>query len=271
MGLVQGLTEFLPVSSSAHLSFADYFLKIDMTEAATLSFGVILHLATLIAVLIYFRHDVFELLKGLVRLIVSPKKSYKNDFYSRLAFYLIIATIPAGVVGLALSDLVEKIFSAPLIASVLLLVTAAILFYISYYKKIPDEEQGKLENMSLKGALFIGLFQAIAILPGISRSGSTIFAGLRFAGLSRESAPRFAFLLSIPIIFAGGLVDLLHVIQGSIQDVNIGIWGVGFIAAFISGYFAIVWLMDTVKKGKLSYFGWYCLIVGAGLTTYFIL
>jgi len=274
MGIVQGLTEFLPVSSSAHLAFTKHFLSIDLDNEASLSFGVILHLATLIAVLIYFRKDVLELIKGLFGLIISPKKSYSENMHSRLALYLIIATIPAGAIGLIFNDFVETVFSDPLVSALLLIVTAGMLFYITRYKNIAQEEEGEtdstLKKMTVKGALTIGLFQALAILPGISRSGSTIFAGLKFANLSRESAPRFAFLLSIPIILGAGVVDLKNILDGAVQDVNIGIWAAGFLAAFVSGYLAILWLMDVVKKGKLSYFGWYCLIVGIGLSSYFI-
>ena len=215
MGLMQGLTEFLPVSSSAHLVFTEHFLHLRMTEAQTVSFDVLVHLGTLLAVLIYFRSDIGQLLKGAGALIKNPKVAWHDNSFSRLFVFLMIGSIPAAIAGVTLESFFSAAFkNIPGTAS-LLFITAAMLIWITHRK---SGNRG-LQKANLKDALLIGLFQAIAILPGVSRSGSTITAGL-LRGLDRDSAPRFSFLLSIPIIFGGGLFAVKDIIQTGIALPN---------------------------------------------------
>ena len=265
MGLVQGLTEFLPVSSSAHLVFADHFLHLRLSEAQTVSFDVLLHLGTLLAVLYYFRADVWQLLKGAAALVRAPKKAWRNNPFSRIFALLMLGTIPAGIAGLTLQDFFSAAFQNVPGTAALLFLTAAMLIWISRRKT----GSRTLKSARWKDALIIGVFQALAILPGISRSGATITAGL-LRGMDRESAPRFSFLLSIPIIFAGGLFDFKDTL-GSGFSLPPGLLIAGFVAAAISGYIAVVLLLGIVRRGRLHYFAYYCIVAGAGMLLYWSL
>ncbi len=262
MGFVQGLTEFLPVSSSAHLVFASHFLKLHLMESDTVSFDVLLHLGTLLAVFIFFRNDIKMLITGGIKLILSPRNAWKNNSFSRLFAILIIGTIPAGVLGILFKDFFSSVFQNVPLTAALLLITAAMLFWIS---SRPTSEK-KIENISVKDAVLVGLFQAFAILPGVSRSGSTITGSL-LCGMDRETAPRFSFLLSIPVILGGGLVDLKKLMSQGTDLPTISLIA-GFLTAAISGYIAIVLLMDIVKRGKLHYFGIYCIVISLSMIIY---
>lgn len=266
MGLVQGLTEFLPVSSSAHLVFTEHFLHLRMTEAQTVSYDVLLHLGTLLAVLIYFRSDVWQLLKGAGALIKNPKVAWRENAFSRLFVLLIIGTIPAGIAGITLQPFFSAAFQNIPGTAALLFITAAMLIWITHRK---GGNRG-LQKANWKDALLIGLFQAIAILPGVSRSGSTITAGL-LRGLDRDSAPRFSFLLSIPIILAGGLLAAKDVMQEGGISLPTSLLLAGFIAAAVSGYAAVVLLLGIIRRGKLEVFAYYCITVGIFMLAYWFL
>lgn len=265
LGLVQGLTEFLPVSSSAHLVFANHFLHLRLSEADTVSFAVIVHLGTLVAVLLYFRKDMVALLAGAGQLIVRPRTAWRENPSSRLFVLLLLGTAPAAVLGVTLKDFFEQAFQSVPGTALLLLGTAAMLFWIS---RRPHGGR-TLETANAKDALLIGAFQALAILPGISRSGSTITGGL-LRGLDRDAAPRFSFLLSVPIILAGGLFDLLDTLKGGFS-VSLPVAAVGFIAAAVSGYVAVVLLLGVVRRGRLDRFAYYCVVVGVGMLAYWTL
>ncbi|MHB9026892.1 MAG: undecaprenyl-diphosphatase UppP [Armatimonadota bacterium] len=265
MGLVQGLTEFLPVSSSAHLVFTDHLLHLHLSEQDTVSFDVLLHLGTLLAVLVYFRSDILALLKGAGRLLIGPRKALAENAYSRLFLLLLLGTVPAAIAGVALKDFFSDVFQNVPGTAALLLVTAAMLYWISRRRT----GERALETSTWKDALTIGVFQAIAILPGVSRSGSTIFGGL-LRGLDRDAAPRFSFLLSIPIILGGGVFALKDVLeQGFSLAPPLVI--AGFLAAAVSGYIAVVLLLNTVRRGRLDRFAHYCVIVGLGMLAYWFL
>ncbi len=251
LGLVQGLTEFLPVSSKSHLVFADYFLHLHLSEQASVSFDVLLHLGTALAVIIFMRREVGQLLGGLGGLIVRPAQTWAENAYSRLAVWLLLGTVPAALIGLKFEHKLENMFQSVPLTAALLLITAVMLFLISRYK--PGTRT--LESATWKDALTIGLFQMCAVMPGISRSGTTITGGL-LRGLDRDAAPRFSFLLSIPIILGGGAVGLRHLVHGS--EIPHKAMAVGFLAAAISGYFAVALLLNVVKKGRLDYFAYYC-------------
>ncbi|MHB0939872.1 MAG: undecaprenyl-diphosphate phosphatase [Armatimonadota bacterium] len=264
-GLIQGLTEFLPVSSSAHLVFSDHFLHVRQSEADIIFFDVMLHLGTLLAVVVYFRRDLLAILRGAGQLILRPRVAWRENPNSRLFVWLLIGTVPAALAGKLLQDFFEQAFGSVPGTATLLLVTAGMLFWISRRK--PGERQ--LNSLGAKDALWIGVLQAAAILPGISRSGATITAGL-VRGLDREAAPRFSFLLSAPIILGGGLLALKDALETG-TSIPMPALAAGFIAATVSGYLAVVLLLGMVRRGKLNRFAVYCVVAGLGMLAYWML
>ncbi|WP_299521764.1 undecaprenyl-diphosphatase UppP [uncultured Methanobrevibacter sp.] len=257
IGIVQGLTEFLPVSSSAHLIFAQNVLGVE----SSLAFDVFLHLGSLIAVLWFFRADIIRMIQAWLLSIGDIaqhrfKEGFYSDPYKRLAWYVIIATIPVGLVGVLFESQVEALFAGALyVPAFFLFVTGTIL----YLSQRMNSGRVDLSNITVKEALFMGLGQACAILPGLSRSGTTIAAGL-VIGLDKEFAAKFSFILSIPAILGAFVVQLKDI--GTIADFNVLAVLLGFLAALISGYLAIKWLIDLIQKRSLDIFAYYCWIVG---------
>jgi undecaprenyl-diphosphatase len=256
IGLVQGLTEFLPVSSSAHLIFAQQALGV---ADVGLAFDVLLHVGTLVAVIVYFFNDIVNMIKGFIFSLVDLKNGnfmgeLKKDPYKKLAWLTILATIPIGIVGVLFNDIVESMFMGLTVPAFLLLITGCLL-YVSQRMNT-----GKIDvrNITLKEALIMGCGQALAILPGLSRSGTTIAAGL-FAGLDKEFAAKFSFILSIPAILGAAVFQLKDLSGGSVE---IGACIAGFIVAAISGYLAISFLLKIVREKSLDIFAYYCWIVG---------
>ncbi len=248
LGIIQGLTEFLPVSSSGHLVLAEHYLKFNNPE---ISFEIVLHLGSLFAVLIYFRKDILALLKSL---ILFKNKESIHTRNRNTVFYIIVATTMTGIIGFYFEDPLTKAFSSLYIPSFMLVITGFIL-YIS--DKI--ESRGiKTHQLGIRKSILIGLTQAFAILPGISRSGTTITVGI-FAGLDREEAARFSFILSIPAILGANILKF-----SSMLDLDRSVWLsylLGTLAAFISGYVVISFLISIVKKQKLKYFAYYCWLI----------
>ena len=256
IGLVQGLTEFLPVSSSAHLIFAQQALGVGDVG---LAFDVLLHVGTLVAVFAYFYNDIINMIKGFLLSLIDLKEGkfiseIKKDPYKKLAWLTILATIPVGVVGVLFNDLVEEMFTGLTIPAFLLLVTGCLL----YISQRMNSGRINVQNMSTKEALIMGCGQAIAVLPGLSRSGTTIAAGL-FAGLDKEFAAKFSFILSIPAILGAAIFQLKDLSGGSVE---IGVCIAGFIVAAVSGYLAISVLLKIVREKSLDIFAYYCWIVG---------
>ena len=256
IGLVQGLTEFLPVSSSAHLIFAQQALGV---SDVGLAFDVLLHVGTLVAVIAYFYNDIINMIKGFLISLTDLKEGkfigeIKKDPYKKLAWLTILATIPVGIVGILFNDMIEEIFTGLTIPAFLLLITGCLL----YLSERMNSGRINVTNITVKEALFMGCGQALAILPGLSRSGTTIAAGL-FAGLDKEFAAKFSFILSIPAILGAAVVELRH-IGGA--NVEIGACIAGFIVAVISGYIAISLLLKIVREKSLDIFAYYCWIVG---------
>jgi undecaprenyl-diphosphatase len=256
IGLVQGLTEFLPVSSSAHLIFAQQALGV---AEVGLAFDVLLHVGTLVAVIVYFFNDIVNMIKGFLLSLVDLKNGnfmgeLKKDPYKKLAWLTILATIPIGIVGVLFNDIVESMFMGLTVPAFLLLITGCLL-YVSQRMNT-----GKIDvrNITLKEALIMGCGQALAILPGLSRSGTTIAAGL-FAGLDKEFAAKFSFILSIPAILGAAVFQLKDLSGGSVE---IGACIAGFVVAVISGYLAISVLLKIVREKSLDIFAYYCWIVG---------
>ncbi|MCR5180556.1 MAG: undecaprenyl-diphosphate phosphatase [Bacteroidaceae bacterium] len=253
MGLLQGLTEYLPVSSSGHLTIAAALFGVDGEQ--NLTFTIAVHVATVLSTLVILWKEIEWILRGLFRW-----EGHLNA-EQRYALAIAVSMIPVGIVGVFFKDYVEEIFGAGLlVVGCCLLVTAALLIF-SYYARPRDKEE-----ISLKDAFIIGLAQAVAVLPGISRSGSTIATGL-LLGNKKEKLAQFSFLMVIPPILGEALLDILKAIQGGTEAATAGIGLVpliaGVLAAFVSGCVACKWMIGIVRRGKLVYFGIYCAIVGS--------
>ena len=256
IGLVQGLTEFLPVSSSAHLIFIQQALGL---SDVPLAFDVLLHVGTLVAVFIYFYNDIILMIKGFFLSLIDLKEGkfiseIRRDPYKKLAWLTILATIPIGVVGLLFNDFVEELFEGLTVPAFLLLITGCLL----YFSQRMNSGKVDVQNISTKEALVMGCGQALAILPGLSRSGTTIASGL-FAGLDKEFAAKFSFILSIPAILGAAVVQLKDL---SGANIELSACIAGFIVAVISGYIAISFLLKLVRERSLDIFAFYCWIVG---------
>lgn len=249
LGLLQGLTEYLPVSSSGHLTIGSYLFGLNGED--NLAFTVVVHVATVLSTLVVLWKKIDWILKGLFKFKMNDETKYFIN--------ILISMIPVGIVGVFFKDQVEEVFgSGLLIVGCMLLVTAALLVF-SYYAR-PRQR----ENISPLHAFIIGLAQAVAVLPGLSRSGSTIATGL-LLGNKKEKLAQFSFLMVIPPILGEALLDVVKGLKG--EEAFGGIDAlpliVGFVAAFVSGCVACKWMINIVKKGKLVWFGVYCAIAGA--------
>lgn len=242
LGIVQGLGEFLPISSSAHLVLVPWLFR---WEDPGLTFDVALHMGTLFAVVLYFWKDWVKLFKAALR----PGPS--ND--KRIFWYLVVATIPGALFGLALEKKAETVFRSPLLIGIMLIVMGALLYLADKKREIRT-----LNTMTLKEAILIGLSQALAIIPGVSRSGSTMTTA-RFFTLTREEAARFSFLMSTPIILGAGVLKLRHLTMASI---NLP-FSVGVITSFVVGISSISFLLKYLKSNNFGLFVAYRFIIGA--------
>lgn len=251
LGVLQGLTEFIPVSSSGHLVLIPWLLGWDDPG---LTYNTVVHLGTLLAVALYFRRDIVMLLRGFLRSLATRKI---DSFETRLPWLIVLATIPAALAGYFAEDLFEKLFGAPRIASMLLLVTGLIL--------VVSERLGRkrrdLKELSVRDAAWIGLAQAAAIAPGLSRSGATIAAGL-WRDQRRPDAARFSFLIALPVIAGAGALQLVKTISSGLAGAQWALLIVGFLSAFVSGYLAIRFLLRFVQTHSLRPFAYYCWAIG---------
>ena len=249
LGVIQGLTEYLPVSSSGHLAIGSALFGVQGED--NLAFTVMVHVATVLSTLVILWKEIDWILKGLFKFKMNDETKYFLN--------IVVSMIPIGIVGVFFKDKVEEIFgSGLLIVGCCLLLTAALLTF-SYYAK-PRQR----EHISLKDAFIIGLAQAAAVLPGLSRSGSTIATGL-LLGNKKENLAQFSFLMVIPPILGEALLDVLKAAKGEDAFGNIDTLPlvVGFVAAFVSGCIACKWMINIVMRGKLVWFGVYCAIAGA--------
>ena len=255
LGFVQGLTEFLPVSSSGHLTLGKAILGI--TEKGIL-FEVIVHLGTLLAVFTAFWKDIIWLLNGCLAFVTGRKEKEQQETGSRPALnyagYIIIATLPAVFVGLFLKDYVERAFNDPLLACYMLLLTGVILAF----SRLGLKSRGAVTGRT---GFLIGISQAFAILPGISRSGSTIATGM-LLGIEREAAARFSFLMAIPAIGGAFVLQLKDLVDAPPDQAYMLALAAGFVVSYVSGLGAIKVLMKLVRIGRFDYFAWYCFAVG---------
>lgn len=263
LGLLQGLTEYLPVSSSGHLAIGAYLFGVDGEES--MAFTIVVHVATVLSTLVILWREIVWILRGVWCQLTGkvsaqtagPSSCSSLNAETRYAINILISMIPVGIVGLFFKDQVEEIFGSGLtIVGIMLLVTAALLVF-SYYAR-PRQR----ESISPLHAFLIGIGQALAVMPGLSRSGTTIATGL-LLGNKKESMAQFSFLMVIPPILGEALLDVLKLMKGdeAFGDIEFLPLAVGFLAAFVSGCAACRWMISIVRKGKLLYFGIYCALV----------
>ncbi len=246
LGIIQGLTEFLPVSSSGHLELAKAIFGNNAVPQESLTFTVVLHAATALSTLVVFRDEIIQLFKGLFQFSWNEEMQF--------SLKIIVSMIPAVIIGLLFEEQLESFFNGNIfLVGCMLLITAALLL-------LADKAKDTNKNVSFINALVIGISQAIAMLPGISRSGTTISTSV-LLGVDRARAARFSFLMVVPLIFGKVAKDIL---SGDInfQSSEIASLSAGFISAFIAGLLACNWMIALVKKSKLSYFSVYCVVVG---------
>lgn len=262
LGIVQGLTEFLPVSSSGHLVLASDILMI----RSNLAFITTLHFATLLAVITYFFRDILLLIQkffiGSLN-IITRRRSINEVYcepYFRISFLLIIGTIPTGIIAIMFKDWFESLFSSVFAVGCFLVLTGALLLMSENISKPRKTEK----ETSVLDSLVIGVFQGMAVAPGLSRSGATVSASL-LRGLNRPLAARFSFLLSIPAVFGATLLELKDIAGLSLKGIGIFTIILGVVSAFISGYFAIKVFMDMIQRKKISVFSYYCFAVGTAV------
>jgi len=256
LGILQGLTEFLPISSSAHLILAPWFFGWQNSLVDSLTFDVALHAGTLVAILWYFWKDWVDLTLGFFR-IVGRRRI--DGFQERLLLYLVLATIPAAIAGFALENMIERSFRNP---GLIVFPLAAVSLLMIYVEKRAQNSH-PLDKITLLDSLLIGLAQALALLPGVSRSGITITTGL-FRGYQRESATRFSFLLSTPAIAGAAFLQLRHLFSPG-TGVDWAVFSVGFIASGIVGYLSIAFLMRYLRQHTLNLFAAYRLVLAAAV------
>ena len=249
LGLIQGLTEYLPVSSSGHLAIGSALFGIEGEE--NLTFTVAVHIATVCSTLVILWKEINWIFKGLFKFEFNPETKYVLN--------ILVSMIPIGIVGVFFKDYVEEIFDSGLLTVGCMLLLTASLLTFSYYAKPRIKD-----SINTRDAFIIGLAQACAVLPGLSRSGSTIATGL-LLGNKKENLAKFSFLMVIPPILGEALLDTMKGLNGEniVSDIPTLSLVVGFFAAFISGCVACKWMINIVKKGKLIYFAAYCAIIGA--------
>lgn len=248
LGIIQGLTEFLPVSSSGHIALGTYFLNVKSEE--NLLFSIIVHGATALSTMVVFRKDILKLLSDLFKF----EWNESTQFITKI----VISMIPVGVVGVLFEDKIEALFNDNIVFVASMLIITGVLLAFTYFSKPRNE------GISFVKAFIIGLAQSIAILPGISRSGSTIATAL-LLGVEKSNAARFSFLMVLPPILGATLLKVKDVIEAPSlsSDISGMSLGIGFVAAFISGLVACQWMIAIVKRGKLIYFAIYCIVIAA--------
>ena len=247
LGIIQGLTEFLPVSSSGHLEIVKAIQGSNLSDKSSMMMTVVLHFATALSTLVVFRKEVMEIIKGLFE--------FKMNEQFKFSVKIILSMIPAAIVGVFFDDIIETFFNGKmLLVGSMLILTGLLLF-------VANRAKNTVRKVSFSDSIIIGVSQAIAILPGISRSGATIGTSV-LLGVDRERAARFSFLMVVPLIFGKMAKDLLSSEFAS-EGVSMTAISVGFIAAFVTGMMACTWMIAIVKRSKLSYFSYYCFLVGA--------
>ncbi len=255
LGIIQGLTEFLPVSSSGHLELGKSLLGDNSLPKESMIFTVVLHFATALSTIVVFRKDIIEIIKELLK--------FEWNSNTQFIFKIIISMLPAALIGFFFETELESLFSNNIVLVGAMLIITGLLLLLA------DRAQNTSKNVSFKNAFTVGVAQAVAILPGISRSGATISTAV-LLGIDKTKAARFSFLMVIPLIFGKIFKDIFSG-ELSYENAQITSLGIGFIAAFVSGLLACTWMIRLVKNSQLKYFAYYCAVVGiiAILSTYF--
>ncbi len=251
LGLLQGITEFLPVSSSGHLALARAFLGSEIMPGIT--FEIVVHFGSFCSIAVYYRRTLITMISDILKSF-SPsgiqEKRYITDYNTRLAYVILLSMIPAMIVGFTLKDPIEGLFLNPVFVSSMLLITGTFLFSTKFFGR-PDKD------VNASRGLLMGVAQSFAILPGISRSGFTISVGL-FSGISRANVANFSFLMVLPVLAGAMLLELIEIMETGIETAAVLSLAAGFLTSFISGYFALKYLIILLKKEKFHYFAYYC-------------
>ena len=255
LGIIQGLTEFLPVSSSGHLELGKSILGDNSLPKESMIFTVVLHFATALSTIVVFRKDIIEIIKELLK--------FEWNSNTQFIFKIIISMLPAAFIGVFFETELESLFSNNIVLVGAMLIITGLLLLLA------DRAQNTSKNVSFKNAFTVGVAQAVAILPGISRSGATISTAV-LLGIDKTKAARFSFLMVIPLIFGKIFKDIFSG-ELSYENAQITSLSIGFVAAFVSGLLACTWMIRLVKNSQLKYFAYYCAVVGiiAILSTYF--
>lgn len=255
LGVVQGLTEFIPVSSSGHLVLMPRFLGWHFSAEHSFIFDVLVQWGTLLAVFIYFRKDLTEIAAAFVHGIIRRRPFAEQN--AIMGWYLVLATLPAVVFGLLCKDLVEQAFASPKMTGIFLLLTAALLVIA----ETAGHRDRSMHRLTWKDSLWIGFFQVLALLPGVSRSGATMAGGMT-RHLDRSSAARFSFLMSVPIMLGAGVLAIKDLLELPASTEFLQPLLVGFLTAAMSGYIAIRWLIAYLSRHSLYLFAGYCAVLG---------
>jgi len=251
LGLVQGVTEPIPVSSSGHLIIIRELFNI---EARGLSFEIFVNFASLLAVMLIYRKDIVRLIVNTWKFLFKGDKTVKSDFM--FVVYLVIATIPVGIIGVLFGDVLGETLSGTNVVGITLLITALSLWIIRNLRGCKQDG-----DISAKDAIIVGLVQCVAVTPGISRSGATIVASM-LVGMKKETALRFSFLLYIPVSLGTGILEIPEIVKDPNMNLLWVPYLIAFITTFIATFFALKWFMNVMRNGKLEYFAYYCVVVG---------
>lgn len=257
-GVVQGITEFLPISSSGHLLILHEY--IDLPIQNELAFDVVLHFASLLAVILFFRKDITRLIIA----FINSFRGKKTDL-SRTCWMIIVGTIPAVIAGLLLEEIIDEMLRSVFVVALMLVIIS--IFFIIVEKYYCKDNTGEYDKLSLKNAIKIGLAQALALIPGTSRSGITIIAGIRL-GLKRDEAIKFSFLLSIPIILGVSAKKIPDFINQGLDSDQLGILIVAFLASFLSAFFTIKYFLKFAKRHTLVSFAYYRILLAVALMAF---
>lgn len=252
-GLVQGLTEFIPISSTAQIIITGYILDIHF---AGLAFEILLHLASVIAVTFYFRRELWHLILGFLDYLMTRNTDNRPAFFFGL--YIVVATFITGFLGILIMKVAGDAIKSPVMVGGGLCLTAALLVFIERIHTIGHRRDAQ---MRFSDSIWVGLGQTLAVIPGISRSGSTLIAAL-WIGLNRETAVRYSFLLAIPVILGSSVLGFRGMQQGVLDGISPIALGVAFFASLIASWISIRWLINFLNKGRLIYFAAYCLVMG---------
>ncbi len=263
LAIIQGLTEFLPVSSSGHLVLGKALLGGDVFPDS-IAFEVVVHLGTFLAVIFIFFQDIRRYLGVFLTNLGSPanmRSAAITDSDFRFSLFMLIGMIPAGVIGILFQDQITHAFQSPLLVAVTLIITGLMLLATRFISR-------QQSDLTAWKATLIGLAQALALLPGISRSGSTISTAL-FLGISQEQAARFSFLMVLPLIAAATGLEIMDLLEVGVSPHEWSLLVIGFAVSFIVGWISLKWLLTLLKKGKFHYFAWYCFAIALSAFVYF--